>query len=95
MGEVPENPEEKKETVKVGFTSKEAALVHMLYYVGAAIMNHDFSEAEWISQSAAKFIVTYWSDEEIVALKAKMTKIGNDIPPEDLKALEIDMRQRT
>lgn len=87
--------EKEKETVKVAFSSKEAILVHMLYYIGAAILHHDFQEAEWLAQNVADFVNEYLAEGEITTLKAKMTKVGNDVPLEDLKTFGITLRART
>lgn len=84
---------EKKEekVIRVEFTPKEAIIVHMLYYVGAAFINRDFQECQSLARSSDNFVCEKMSTEEINALKAKMTKLAEDIPPEDLKEMEIHL----
>lgn len=84
-----------KETVNVSLTSKEAVLVHGLYYTGAAIMNEDFGEALAMAANFSTFVITHMNDEEIIELKRKMTKLGDDIPKEDLTALDIEVVKRS
>jgi hypothetical protein len=84
-GQKEEAPQE--ETIALSLTYKEAAAFHMFYFLGALLVNGEYSRVTQQTLSLRAFCDMALTDDDVVEIRRKATELVDNIPEEARKKL--------
>lgn len=90
-GQKEETPQ--KETITLDLTYHEAAAFHQLYFIGALMVNGEYDRISLHVQSARAFCDSILTDDEVLSMRRKATKMVNEIPEMAYAAMGLSMRK--
>lgn len=81
--------------IQMNLTAKEAVVVHMLHLIGGKLCAGEWEELLQMRRRALDFLDEHFTDADAEAVRIKMTKLGDDIPVDELIRLGITRMKAT